>query len=381
MVRSCVRAALMVEGGVDPGWELPRDADPSDFVAAVRRHRVTETIVDNLGGGLDLPDEVAEILIQGRRSNAVKVMLLVRELGKALDLLRERGVPILVFKGAALAVATTGDFTARGPGDLDLWVAPDCLARAHAALSSGGWLPVSGYPSDSETWAWRHLMATSYEMPMVSPSADLDLHWRIHPSASLSPDFKEAWARGRSVQIDGIDVPTLSDADAFRHSCVHAAHDECRWLRSIVDIHRLAGLPEVREECFPRLSGVEREALEVVRTTIGLPQNVDRLISQRPRRSVGRVLRRAQLAQESPVPLPGEDPPGSQLISAFRCYGRGASSPRDRLHIAYGLALPAAGVGRVRCRSAITGIPFAVALRARYVVSRLRSAQRSSRRQ
>ena len=368
----------MAEEGRPVSWELPDEVDSLDFLAVVRRHRVVEVVADNLGRGVSLPPDVAHVLVRERRANAVQIMRLVHDLGRASALLRDNGIHHLVFKGPVLATITTGDFTARGPSDLDIWVPSRLLPDAHAVLMDAGWSPCSSYPLPGPSWAWRHMVRTTYQVTMTAQHHDIDLHWRLHPAQSAPPHFDEAWARRQTVLFGGITIDTLGVADQLRHACSHAARDEYRWLRSLVDLHRLVRDPALWEVHGTALSPIEGEALEVVRATVSLPGPAPSLplpAAQAAERAVERAFR----AQARAEPSARGGRPGAGLSRAVRRYLRESASPRDALSVVYGLALPAGGLGDLSQRRATTAVPRAVARRAAYVAHRILGWRSSGR--
>jgi len=57
------------------------------------------------------------------------------------------------------------------------------------------------------------------------------------------PCFDTLWDRRTTVIVESTTIPTLHRYDALAHSASHAAKDNWRWLRGLVDVHRLACLP------------------------------------------------------------------------------------------------------------------------------------------
>jgi hypothetical protein len=240
---AAVRDALRhVRSGAGESWAPPESVSPSAFVAAARQHHVVPYLAAHLDR-LVLPDQAGSELAAMAHRQRAGATRLAADLAVALDALRAAGVPGLVFKGVALAVQAYGDFSIRGAGDLDLLVAPDDLARAHNALHAAGWAPAPGYPQPGPSWAWRHLVRTGNELLLSGANSDIDLHWHLVPTRGTFPSFDVLWERRSVVSVDGHDTPTLSPYDALAHSAGHAAKDEWRWLRSLLDLHALASDP------------------------------------------------------------------------------------------------------------------------------------------
>lgn len=320
-VRQAVRAALMLEQGRPTQWRWRADLCSDAFLAAVARHRVTQVLAD-AASALGLPDDVVRGLRSDRRAATYSSMLQVQELLRINDVLGHAAVPWLAFKGPALAVQTTGDFSARGSGDLDVLVRPTDVERAHHALSNAGWRATGGFPIPGGSWGWRYLLAVGQELPMVSLGSRLDLHWHLAPSHRSLPTFDEAWRQSTRVPLGDGSVPTLGRWDALRHSCVNAAKDDFQSLRSLVDVHRLArGLASSE---LGSLSLTERRALAVTQAGIGLESTPTGL--PRATRATARAARK-QAAP--PLRERGYRPAVVSVAEAVRRRATGARHPLD----------------------------------------------------
>ena len=190
-VRRCVRSALADVTGETAGdadFHLPAGLEPDDFLAAVARHRVTEVLADNISK-LALPATVIGALRGARQRHSLRVMSDVHQMRSVQCTLHDASVPHLMFKGVVLAALTTGDYTARGHGDVDVWVPPESVPAAYDALTTAGWATRAGYPPPSQSWAWRHLLRTSHQIPMGNSHSEVDLHWRLHPTVTALLSF------------------------------------------------------------------------------------------------------------------------------------------------------------------------------------------------
>ena len=352
-VRGWVRSALAAEAGrpVSPVVGDGAPLAPADLLAAVLRQRVVE-LVHEQATPLGLSWELAEALGQVRAGGRSLVPLQLLELTRIRGLLDELGVDHLVFKGPALSVQTTGDLGARGFGDLDLLVAPGAVETVTSALLAHGWSAAAPLPPPGG-WAWRRILHSAHEVGLVGPACSVDLHWRLDPTLDGLPDFAELWSRRELVDLGNGPVPTLGRGDALSHACLNAAKDEWRWLRNLVDVHRLARLDGVWESFPPRR--LQLQALALTELQVGLPDNVpgtvrDAIASVRPR-TRERLLAAAGHAQEGPVRTLHEAP-GSATAQFLRYQVAASGSPRDVRRAVGALVLPARAVGSVDARSA-----------------------------
>jgi hypothetical protein len=281
-------------------------------------------------------------------------------LGRALAAFEERGIPVLALKGPALAVQTAGSVLARGYGDLDLFVAPTSVEAARAVLLEQAWHPRTFGSAPPGTWAWRHLLRTFNEIAFDGRASSVDLHWRLDPTPGALPHFADAWARRHLVPVDGLPtpVPTLGPRDAFVHSCWHAAKDEWKWLRSLVDVHRLARRPEVWAEWPEARPDLDtrpvRSTLAVTDHLLGLPDAVPDALRGQQRSSA--LVHRAE-AWQVRDPKSGHPLPAAQSVRDLRHRLTVVRRPRAIVLAVTAVAIPAPSVAGIEDRSAWTAVP------------------------
>ncbi|MFL6158046.1 MAG: nucleotidyltransferase family protein [Marmoricola sp.] len=363
-VRTWSRGALRLEAGRSWTPEAATE-DPADLLEAIRRHRVAE-LVHAHAEALAVPAAVAGPLAELRAANRRALTVQVLEIGRLHRLFTEAGIDCLVIKGPALAVQTAGNPAARGSGDVDLLVAPDRVEDAYRLLSSSGWLMRPGSEVEPGTWAWRHVLSSFNAFTFDGPGSTVDLHWRLDPTYDALPTFELAWSRRETVDLGGLEVPTLGACDVLAHASMHAAKDSWRWVRSLVDVHRLAGSPQTWERSFDRdpLRRLEVSTLAVTRFVVGLPDGVPAEVLARLDQVPASVLARAVAAQERPVyatyPFPG-----IESMRLLRYMITASPTLRDLKHSAVSTAVPAKAVVGVEASSAWTGVPLSLWFRVR----------------
>lgn len=345
---------------------MPAEGDAlAELLFAVTRHRLID-LLDDHAAGLELPTPFAAPLAELRAAGRPLVMVQLLELGDLQAALADVGVPALVIKGLALAVQTTGDPAARGPGDIDLLIPPDAAEAAHAVLTERGW---SLYPDEvvaPGTWAWRHVLRNACALAYLGPGSNVDLHWRLDTTVDALPAFEELWARREQVDLGGLAVQTLGRPDLLAQSSFHAAKDRWRWLRSLVDVHRLARLPEVWDG---PLHPLEVRTLAVTRAALGLPAGVPddvlaRIDAVRPDQ-----VRRALADQERPASRTNRTP-GVESVLNLRYLVSASKTPRDLARSVVATTLPIRMVANVDSRTAWTGIPTTLLRRVRRLFRR-----------
>lgn len=324
-----VRSALRhLVSAADAPWSLPYGVSGGDLVAAARRHHVIPFLAAHVDR-LALPAGTAATVRASATQSAAGAHLLATDLATALALLERAGVRALAFKGVSLSVQAYGDLTARGAGDLDLLVPPDDLERAHAALTAGQWSHHPAYPRPGGAWAWRHLRRTGHEVSLHSDSSSIDLHWHLGPAHGGFPDFDRLWERRQVVGLAGHRVPTLSPYDALAHSAGHAAKDQWRWLRSLLDVHRLVSLPGTWGDVDRPLRGDQLLTLGIAGLMFGVPDGAPEVACEalEPARGVlDEVVDRQAATSWNHVPSPT---PGTALASGVRSLLRTGAGPAD----------------------------------------------------
>jgi hypothetical protein len=363
-VRRWVRAALSAEDGAAvPAPDLTFADGPTaaELLDAIAAQRVVELLHER-ADVLALPGPLVADLARVRAASRRQVHVQVVDLHRASAALDAAGVPHLFFKGLALAVQTTGDAAARGPGDLDVLVPAAAAPTALDALARAGWTAGPRAPRPG-TWAWRWLDRIYGAQTLTGPGAVLDLHWRLDATLDALPGFDDLWARRALVDLAGREVATLGARDALAHSCLHAAKDEWRWLRSLVDVHRLAGRADLRTRPPARL---ELTTLAVTRARGGLPAGLpDDLVAALAGVGPDAVLRAGHAQDGDATTTPHA---ASRWLARYQL--EASSSSRDVRRLVAALLVPAGDLDGITARSGRSGLPRAVGRRVYRLVSR-----------
>ncbi|MCZ4500606.1 MAG: hypothetical protein JWQ74_3161 [Marmoricola sp.] len=356
-VRAWVRGALVLETG-RPWTPEPASEDVADLLAAVQRHRVAE-LLGSQADGLALPAEIRGPIAEIRAVSRRALMVQVLEIGRLQDLFAEAGLACLAIKGPALAVQTTGDRAARGSGDVDLFVDPLRVEDAHRLLLAHGWSVRPGSEVDPGTWAWRHVLSNFNAFTYAGPGSTVDLHWRLDPTLDALPTFAVAWERRELVDLGGREVATLGPGELLPHASLHSAKDSWRWMRSLVDVHRLAADPRTWERSLETdpLRRLEISTLAVTRFVVGLPPTVPAAVLGQLDQVPASVLTRALVAQERPVRAPYPFP-GLESMRLLRYMVAASPTARDVRHSAVSTVLPVKSVVGIEASSAWTGVPL-----------------------
>jgi hypothetical protein len=147
------------------------------------------------------------------------------------------GVPLLLLKGAAYAMAGLAPAQGRLFSDIDILVPRDDIERVEAALMLAGWATQHLDPYDQRYYrVWMHEIPPMQHRQRAST---IDVHHAILPlTARARPDPDKL--RAASVALAG-GVRVLAPADMVIHSATHLFYDGefDKSLRDLLDLHRL----------------------------------------------------------------------------------------------------------------------------------------------
>lgn len=347
----------------DDRWASPDSLSPDGLVTAARQHHVIPYLAANLHR-LDIPGQARSELdaLAGRQRAGAAVLL--DDAVRALAALETVGVRALLFKGLALAAQAYGDYTLRGAGDVDLLVAPEDLERAHQALTEAGWVPAPGYPVPGATWAWRHLRRTGNELTLRSAGSEIDLHWHLMPTSETFPRFDVLWSRRDVVVLAGNAVPTLSLYDALTHSAGHAAKDEWRWMRSLLDVHLLAANGDAWIRADRPLRADQFLTVGLALRQFGLPPGMPPIATDALYSVSESMLRRVWAVQEGTAPEHRPLFPGLNLLHRLRTVKLTGGSLGQSAKLVSKSVLPPWITAEIDSRFGVVAVPKALARRA-----------------
>lgn len=293
--------------------------------------------------GAAIPPEVDEVLASFERRTELRMTYLERRLHDVLGLLAREGIPVMLLKGAALAVTRHGSFAQRPMSDLDLLIAPAHATRAQQQLRQEGWRQRYSGELD-ELYSEMHHQPPLEDEAAPHMMIGLEVHTEIIPPAHnpFALSARDLWRS--STRIDTVpgqvSVPTAPYL--LLHCCVHFA-----WLhacttsawRTFRDVSVIAsgsdfGWPEfidlaiasrAQSACFWSLQLARRSAL------IEIPDDVLEALRPPGSRTLVAMLE-THFLQE--LLTPGEGCPSSKLRRALwsvamrpRAHGHGRHRP------------------------------------------------------
>lgn len=161
------------------------------------------------------------------------------EVGQIERALRPTGLPLVLLKGAAYAMANLSVATGRMVADVDILVPRARLADVESALMMAGWVSTNRNEYDQRYYRrWMHELPPLKHM---SRGTVLDVHHAIMPlTARLKPATDDLLALARP--LDGhARVRVLCRTDMVLHSAAHLFHEGefGLGLRGLVDLDAL----------------------------------------------------------------------------------------------------------------------------------------------
>lgn len=344
-------------------WVAPASLSQRGLVDAAHQHHVVPYLSANLDR-LDISAQAKSELEVAAGRQYAGAAVLAADLSAVMDSLRAAGVRALAVKGVALAAQAYGDYSIRGAGDLDLLVPPEELACAHQALLKAGWKAAAGYPVPGSTWAWRHLVRTGHELTLVGSHSEIDLHWHLAPTRTTFPDFEVLWGRRATVSVAGHPTPTLSPYDALTHSAGHAAKDEWRWLRSLLDVHALMADGDTWGSVDRPFRADQLVTIGLAAREFGVPAGAPEIVCVAARQINDALLARVHRRQDETAPEHRPLVVGLNFLHRLRVIRLTGGSVAESVRLVSRSALPPWVTADLDSPSAVLAIPSALGRRA-----------------
>ena len=198
-----------------PSLETLAQADWPALLRAATGHNLAPLLYHRLrAAGVQIPEAVRQPWQEAYLAVAADNIRRFYELGHALRVFHEAGIPVIALKGAHLAPLVYEKLALRPMCDVDLLVREGDLSRAEEQLRA------LGYRSDEIN---ASNSADDFHLVYAS-AADrvIELHWAIEPLASpFRINVQDLWARAKSVTIADAPALVLAPADLLLHLCLH----------------------------------------------------------------------------------------------------------------------------------------------------------------
>lgn len=251
----------------DRGSELEPPAGWSDdawaaLLATADWQRVTPVLGRLPSDNAAVPDWVIDEIRAVDAAFVARRLMIDAARARALQLLADAGIPVMLLKGAALVECVYPASLWRDMSDVDVLVEADRLAEARTALVACGYRPLGPDPTATEHDLPHH-DAKLLDAEGIVP---VELHRHVLDGAQAKKwPIAETWSRARPAR-DGRHV-LPSSADLLMHVCLHFIAD--RHVRSE------GALAQVRDIAWiAQRDDVDWELLETVARRYGVLDRV-----------------------------------------------------------------------------------------------------------
>jgi hypothetical protein len=178
-------------------------------------------------GRNQIPPDAQRRIKEAFQSNAAWNITLSAELCRVAALLAAAGIPVIPYKGPALASQLYGNLALRQCSDLDLLVRVQDIHQARAVLISNDYSTGGYSPGVREEAARdRTFILSECDETFVSRSLPilLELHWAVVPPYYCFPlDTGELIARSQSQLLLNCELRAFAPEDLLLVLCVHAS--------------------------------------------------------------------------------------------------------------------------------------------------------------
>lgn len=206
---------------------------------------------------MEAPPPVAQKLSAQASAIAKHNLALAAESLRLQRVFDDARIPVIFFKGAALAMLAYGSLSLKHGKDIDVLVPPECAERALQLLEREGyglWLPAKNLNAAQR----RAVIHYSKEAELVHRDCNVqvELHWKLVDNPSL--------LAGLTAHADTQDVPlaggaglrTFRENELFAYLCVHGATHAWSRLKWLADLNALvAGKSDAQMESLYRRAG------------------------------------------------------------------------------------------------------------------------------
>ncbi|MBR8833359.1 MAG: PqqD family peptide modification chaperone [Stigonema ocellatum SAG 48.90 = DSM 106950] len=185
------------------------------------------------------PAPVMDQLRQDFQTCTLNTLFFTQELLKLLRLFEVHHIPVLPYKGPALAVALYGNLSLRPFCDLDLLIHPQDLIRVKHLLVAEGYdtLAVEDVQEAANLWSDSERDFVRHDGKVV-----VDLHWRITPRFfPFELSVEKLWEHCQPLCLLSTTVSTLAPEDLLLALCAHGGKEcwgKLKWICDVAELIR-----------------------------------------------------------------------------------------------------------------------------------------------
>jgi hypothetical protein len=182
-----------------------------------------------------VPTEVLDRLADASRDVALDNLRFDQTLRRLVDELEAADIPVIPFKGPALARRAYGNSAYRQYVDLDLLVQRSDFYRAKAELQEKGYEPYRDLDDDEEADFVDSKLG--YELVNRADGTVVELHWGLfYDIYGFGFDPEALWQRHERSSFAGQPIRVLAPEDLMRYLCVHGTKHRFLKLKWLCDV-------------------------------------------------------------------------------------------------------------------------------------------------
>ncbi len=210
------------------------------FLEVVKQHRLYPIIYKKLNDGLtkEIPEEILVQLRDLYQQNTFRMMKMSAEMERLSDCFQKQEIRCLFLKGPALAYHLYGNLSLRTSNDLDVLISLKDLKKADDLLLQRGYERDEYKRSVLGDWKWKN-----HHVEYIHPDTlqKVELHWKLHPGGAKEPGFDQLWNRKQASTLTKKPVYILGTEDLYIFLMIHGARHgwfRLRWLIDLVDLSK-----------------------------------------------------------------------------------------------------------------------------------------------
>ena len=207
-----------------------------------RRHAVIPLLYSRLaheGANLIPPSDLAKLKLN-YQENSARNTILTAELSRLIELLANKGIDAIPYKGPALALFAYNNLALRRFVDLDVIVKKSDVPRARDLLLAEGYELTKSLTTTQQDL----LLRTQHNLQFARDNRRLllELHWEVAPHLfASSVQETELWQNLITIDINGTEMKTLSADDLLFSLCVHGSRhlwERMGWICDVAELIR-----------------------------------------------------------------------------------------------------------------------------------------------
>lgn len=219
---------------------LQEEIEWTYLLSAARSHGVMPLLYWHLNATYPdaVPKTTMDQLREDFRANSRRNLFLTGELLRLLDLFEAQEVPVVPYKGPALAASVYGNLAFRQFSDLDILVHRQDFSRAKELLVSSGYRPELQLNRAHEALYLQY--EREYTFTRDDGAIKVEIHWEMMSRYfSFALDTECLMRRLQPITLGGKTVPSLLNEDLLLILCVHGSKhlwERLAWIRDVAGL-------------------------------------------------------------------------------------------------------------------------------------------------